>query len=287
MYCARHPEADARWECLRCRALHCDGCVRRIGTPPREVRACSHCDGMLRAFEVQVVPPAGTRIRELLARPFSATGLATIAVIAVVGGASDVPIPLLDVTVTGGYLTLLAGSYFNLVDHVASGHRGFPAPVETTGWPPGTLALRGLLLLLVAFAPFGLWLALDRGAENVKELFARNPATAVALLLLVQIWLTAALLAVLNTASGLAAFWPPALVAVVARAPGLFSRLVLLVVASGLACWGARRVVGTIVGALPFLSGFSLAAVTAIVLLAQGALVGGFVREHSEVYRTR
>lgn len=287
MYCARHPETDARWECLRCQALHCDACPRRLGTPPREVRACSHCDGMLRAVAVRVVPPLRARLRDLLARPFSPTGLVTIAVVGVIGAASDVPIPLLDLTLTLGYLTVLAGSYFNLVDHAGAGRPGFPAPVEATGWGAGTLALRGLLLALVVVLPFGVWLALDRGAENVAELFAKSPVTAVVLLVLAQAWLAAALLAVLASASGLAAFWPPALAAVVGRAPALYGRLVGLVIATGFLCWGARWLVEALVGSVPYLSGLLLAGVTAVVLFGQAALVGGFVHEHREVYGTR
>jgi hypothetical protein len=288
MYCARHSGTDAVWECLRCQALACDACVRLLGTPPREVKACSHCgDGLLRPLAVRRVAPLPERLGALLARPFGATGLVTIAVVAVLAAASDVPIPLIDVVFGAVYVTALAGTYFNVVDHVGTGHAGFPAPVEPSGWSTRTLAIRGLLLVLIAFLPFGLWLRLDRGAEDVGELFARHPWTALALLVLVLAWLTAALLAVLDAVSGLAAFWPPALASVVGRAPELYLKLFGLVLATSFVCWGARWLAAAALGGVPFLSGLALGAVTAAVLFCQAALVGGFVREHREVYATR
>jgi hypothetical protein len=263
--------------------LHCDACVRRVGTGPRTLAACAHCDGVLRPLQIETVPRAPEQLRDLLSRPLSAPALTVALVVATFGALSDMPLPVMDLAMGLVALIALGGTWFNAVDHVARGRPGFPAPVEVEGWATRTLAARGLLCLLVVTTPFGFWLAVNRGAEGVMELMDSRPLAACLLGGVALAWLTAALLAVLASISGLAAFWPPALVVVVARAPGLYLTLLAqIVVTSAVALLAAH-----LTGAIPYLSRFLASGLVSLILFAQAALVGGFVFRHREIYTVR
>jgi hypothetical protein len=287
VYCARHPAIDATRECSRCGVLHCEGCVRKVGTDRQAIAACAHCDGVLTPLAVRVVPPVREEARALLRRPFTPTGLVTAGSIGVVMGMSDLPVPLVDLAIGVVGLIALAASFFNVLEHVARGKPGFPAPAEVDGLTPATLASRGLLCLMVLAAPFAIWLARTRGAESVSELAAARPFVAILLGLLALGWLTAALVAMLLAGSGLAAFWPPALVRAVALDPASFARLYGLVAASSAAMVLLRLTFAFVAGAVPFVSTALVAAVTALAVFAQAALVGGFIHRHRESYPTR
>jgi hypothetical protein len=283
MHCVIHPTAEAVWDCSRCERLHCQACVRRVGTGPRWLSACAHCDGVLRPLQVERVPAAQELMRDLLARPLSPPALATALTVAIFGALSDIPWPVLDLAMAAVALIALAGTWFNAVDHIARGRPGFPAPVEADGWSPRTQATRGLLCVLVVATPFGLWLAANRGAEGLGDLLAARPLTGALIGAGSLTWLTAAVLAVLASISGLAAFWPPALVAVVARAP----RLYLLLLAQIVLTSAVALVAVPLAGHTPYLSRFLASGVASLVLFAQAALVGGFVRRHRELYSVR
>jgi hypothetical protein len=283
MQCANHPSAEARWDCARCETLHCDGCVRRVGTGARWLGACAHCDGVLRALQIETVPAVGDHLRDLLVRPLSPPGLTAALTVAIFAALSDIPWPIVDLTFGLVALIALSGTWFNAVDHIARGKRGFPAPVEADGWSTRTQATRGLLCLLVLTTPFGLWLGANRGAEGLMELLGTRPVTGGLIALVALAWLTAALLAVLVSVSGLGAFWPPALVAVVSRAPHLYLRLLAQVVVTS----AVVLLISRLTGHTPYLSSFLTAALGSLVLFAQAALVGGFVFRHRAVYSVR
>jgi hypothetical protein len=283
MRCANHSSVEALWDCARCETLHCDACVRRVGAPGRALAACGHCDGVLRPLLIERVPTAPEQLRDLLSRPFSAPGLTVALVVALFGALSDMPLPVIDLAMGLVALIALCGTWFNAVDHVARGKPGFPAPVEVDGWATRTLAARGLVCLLVVTTPFGLWLAASRGAEGVTELLDARPLTACLLGALALVWLTAALLAVLASISGLAAFWPPALVVVVARAPRLYLALLARIVLTSVVALLAAH----LTGAIPYLSRFLASGLVSLILFAQAALVGGFVFRHREMYAVR
>jgi hypothetical protein len=183
------------------------------------------------------------------------------------------------------HLALLA-TYFNVIDHVGRGKAGFPAPHEADGLPPSTLMARGLLCMMILCIPFALWLASTRVTDDLGALSAARPFTAVLLGLLALAWLTAGLLAMLVTVSGLAAFWPPALVRVVALDVASYGRLLALMVATTTAISLVRWLFG-LLPSVAFLSTFLLTAATAVAVFAQATLVGGFVHRHREVYTTR
>jgi len=287
VYCARHPAADAVWECARCGVLHCQGCVRRVGDERKSIAACAHCDGVLRRIEVRVVPPVSAETPALLGRVGAPAGLITAGVVGLCFGVSDVPLPVVDLLMAFLGLVVMSGTWFNVVDHVGRGKAGFPAPYEADGWPPATLASRGMLLMLLAFVPFGVWLAQVRGAESVGELIAARPGMAVLLGLLSLVWLTAAVLAMLVTVRGLAAYWPPVLVRVVALGPERYVRLLGVMVGTTAGIVLLRWLTWRVVSGVPFVSSFVLGVVTALAVFAQAALVGGFVHRHREVYTTR
>lgn len=286
MYCATHPNTDAVRDCSRCGALHCVDCVRWVGNGRKAIAACTRCDGVLRPLNVQVLVPAPAQARASLRRLFTPMGLVSAAAIGVIAGMSDIPIPIVDLIIGFTATLALAGTYFNLVDHVGSGKPGFPAPVEVAGWPFATLAVRGLLCVLVVCTPFGIWLGVDRGAEGVGELVAKHPVMGAGLGLFTLAWLTAALLAMLVTVSGLAAFWPPALARVVALDPQRYLRLLALMIGSTAAIALVRFLVGS-AGRVPFLSTLVVSALTAMALFGQATLVGAFVHRHRELYTTR
>lgn len=287
MYCARHPQLDATQECARCGALHCADCVRWVGGERRRIAACTHCDGVLRPLNVRLVAPAREEAADSLGRLFTPTGLVTTAVIGVLTALSDIPVPIFDLLVGLVGMLALAATYFDVVDHVGRGKSGFPAPVEADGWPFATLVMRGALCLLVVGTPFGIWFASARGAEDLGELARAHPFTAILLGLAALVWLTAGLLAMLVTVSGLAAFWPPALVRVVALDPQRYVRLLGLMVATTAALVLLRLLVHLAAGHVLFLSTFLLTATSTLGALAQATLVGAFVHRHRETYTTR
>jgi hypothetical protein len=100
-------------------------------------------------------------------------------------------------------------------------------------------------------------------------------------------WQTAAELAMLVTVRGLAAYWPPVLVRVVALGAERYLRLLGLMVGTTATIVLLRWLTWRLVAGVPFLSSFLLAAVTAVAVFAQAALVGGFIHRHREVYTTR
>ena len=287
MYCARHPATDALWECARCGALHCEGCVRRVGDERKSIAACAHCDGVLRRLDVRVVAPVGAEMPGLLGRVASPTALITAGVVGFLSGAATIPIPIADLLLGFLGLVVMSGTWFNVIDHVGRGKPGFPASVEADGWPPATLAVRGMLAMLLAFVPFGIWLGMVRGAESVGELVAARPGVAVLLGVVSLAWLTAATLAMLVTVRGLAAYWPPALVRVVALGPERYLRLLGVMVGTTVGVLIVRWLVGRVFGGVPFLGAFLVGAATALAVFAQAALVGGFVHRNREVYTTR
>jgi hypothetical protein len=260
-----------------------------VGNERTSIPACSKCDGVLRPLVVRTVTVSAGAAegRELLTRrprPLTRQGLLTTAIIAALGALADLPIPLLDLAFGAAYLIALAGTYFTLVDHVAHGRAGFPAPVEASTLSSRPLTMRGLLAMLAVFAPVGLWWRWNPGAESVAELLAARPLVSAVIVPVALAWLTAALLAIVSSESGLAAFWPPALVQVVRYAPRAFVGLWGQVALTSLLCWGARGLAAVALGRIPVVAGFSVGAATALCLFGQAALVGGFLGRHREVY---
>jgi hypothetical protein len=246
-----------------------------------------HCDGVLTRLQVEIVAPVAGRTADLLARAVSRPALAAAVVVGALAGVAALPLPIIDLTMTALAAVALAGTYFNAVDHVARGKAGFPAPAEADGWAERTLAVRGLLCLLVAVVPFGLWLAVNPGAESTAELAAARPVTAALLIALSQAWLAAALLAVLASVSGLAAFWPPALVVVIQRAPGRYLQLLALMAGTSLVAAAVVLVAARTTAGVPVLSAFVAATLASVAAFAQATLVGGFVHRHRELYAVR
>lgn len=288
MYCARHPATDAVRECARCGVLHCDACVRRVGEGRRAIAACVHCDGVLRTLDVRTVAPARQEAEGLARLPFTPTGLVTAGAVGLVSSLSAIPVPLVDLALGLLVQLMIAGTWYNVIDHVSRGKAGFPAPVEADGLAVGTLVTRGMLCLLLVFFPFGIWLSLSRGAGSVGELAAAHPAIAVALGLLGMAWLAAALLAMVVTGSSLGAYWPPVLVRTVALGPERYLRLLGLLLGSTAAIVLVRLVLEPVLARIPAVVSWGLVGtLTALAAFAQAALIGGYIRRHREVYTTR
>jgi hypothetical protein len=267
--------------------LHCDGCVRWLGGERARIAACTRCDGMLRPLDVRPVVAAKAALRDEAVRVLSRPGLSSAAVVALLGGLSDVPLPLIDWLLALGCWTTLAGTYFHLVDHVACGRTGFPAPVEADSWPWPTLVQRAMLALLAFSTPVLLWLAANPSAESLGELAQARPVRAAFLLLLGQSWALVGAVASVASSSGLATFWPPALAIVLARAPRAWLRLAPVLTGLTLACLTGRWLVGRLLGDLPFVTSFARTLLTALLLFFQAAVLGAFIWQHRERYSPR
>jgi hypothetical protein len=273
VYCARHADIDAGWECLRCGSLHCPSCVRRVGERV-QIAACSHCDGVLRSLDVQTIVPAATAIPRLLARLRTGEALAMVVVVGLLSGLAALPLPIIELML--GLLALLctAATYVNVADHLARGRTGFPAPVQADGdeWLP--FLQRGALVLLILATPLGLWLGANRGAENLWELITSRPGFALFLWMLACCWFSAALIAMLAGETALLAFWPPALTLTVMRSPRSFVLLALLMAVSGALTVGLHELLVRGLRPWPFVGGM-LAGVTAAAMAFAQALVAG------------
>jgi hypothetical protein len=284
MYCARHPKVEAVAECLRCQQLHCKGCVRQLGNEHGNehvtIGACAHCDGVVRALDLRVPRSLRAQAQDLLARLATGRALLIIGVIGLLGALSDLPLPVASLPLLFAYLAAVASTYYNVVDHVAGGKAGFPAPVAPDAWSPMTPVLRGLVLLIVVLTPFAIWHTVNPTYDSIPQLFESRPGFGLALVVVAIFWGTAAVLATLDNVHGLAAFWPPALGSVIVRAPWLYLGLVLQVGLTSLLAWTLRSLLLRATGGMPFISGFVVAATTAVVLFAQAALLGGVVQRN-------
>lgn len=284
MYCARHPERDAPWECLRCQTLHCEECVRRVEIGKGQGRfasACSHCDGLLRRA-AEIVPSEREEQRTLALLPLSPVGLRTTSVVAVLGAGSDIPFPVIDLAFGALYLTALAGTAWHLVEHVARGRPGFPAPVEASGPSPLEQAKAGLTCVLALFFPFGIWWGAHRGAETVGEVFAAHPSQAAFLIALVAVYGPAAILASVVYGGALGAMWPPGWVRVAVRTGRLYLEVTGRLALAAVAFWALRWLAALALGRVPVLGSFAVSALGTLIVFAAAASIGGFLRRHRD-----
>ncbi|HEY2743116.1 MAG TPA: hypothetical protein VGL86_00775 [Polyangia bacterium] len=273
MVCESHRTAPAARQCTRCQRLWCALCVKQLTIGGKLLEVCVKCGGRLQEPTVLPAPP-DYDLAELLRRPFSADGLITAAAIALPGALRFIP-------GFGGLLQLIyyaavAAYYFQIIGYVGSGGQGLPGPSDA-GDTQGALfftALRGQLCIAVGLAPFLLWhyLAHDAGGAPI----------ALATLVAGMTYLPAVLIAVVLTDSTLGALYPVAWVQIIARAPRSYALLVGIFALSIVAFFGITLLAAAAAGFIPILGAWLVATVANLMLFAQAALVGGFLRRHAQ-----
>jgi hypothetical protein len=280
MRCSAHGEREATRQCTRCQRLFCDGCVKRVKAGTGVLESCPVCSGLLKVAAI-TVPPLRAQLADVLARPFSKEGLVTALALAFAYWLS-VWLPIVGPLFLYGYLAGLVAYYFQIIDHVGRDRAGLPGPADTVEDVPHVLGLllRGFICALLGTVPLLLWLHLARhdAPTDPRTLFA----TVLGLLLVGQIYMPAALLAIVLTDSTLGALYPVAWLRIIARAPASYAQLVVLYIASilvGGAIWIGG---GLVLDRLPLVGGLLTAMVHNLLLFSQAALVGGFLRRNAD-----
>lgn len=265
MVCVTHPAVDATLVCTRCGRWHCDACARPLldaadrGGP----RGCCRCDGLLKVAEVRREPDT---LVQLLRRPLNSEGAMTLGALAV---------PTLAVWFGGFigafclllYAGLLAGYYYQTVEHVARGEEGLPFSVEAMTWDDiaGRL-LRGVASLFIAVLPALLWRS-----------FVGEPLAAQVLLLALGIaCVPVSILAGVIGRSFWNVVWPPLWWQIVRVAPRSYARLLGVFLAAAVV-WGVSLALLLALLPLPV-------AMLANNLFAvwQASLLGGFLQREAE-----
>lgn len=267
--CANHPAVAEAHRCTHCDALWCHACVRSVTVAGRVVcPACGHA--VARAAPMLT---AEHSVRDAVRRVASVEGITTAGGFAVAYMlARWVPVFAIF------YLSALVAYYFTIIHHVGDGHGGLPGPSDAAeDWlEVGGFALRGVLCVLLGVLPVaGWWLA-------TREL--PSAATTAALAVAAQLYMPAAVLAVTLSGNGLAVAWPPAWIAIIARAPRAYARFVGLWIGS--LAVGALVCIATLelLGDAMFLGAWLAATVWALYWFAQAGLVGNFMRANAQAF---
>lgn len=272
MVCGSHPRATATRQCTRCRRLWCQLCVKQLTVRGKLLELCARCNAPL-ADPTDAAPAPPPDYAELVRRPFSVDGLITAAAIALPMALGFVP-GFGDLLKLAGYAALVA-YYFQTIAFVGEGGDGLPGPsdVGDTAVQMLRTVLKGWLCIIVGTAPYLLWHFLGHDAGGAP--------VALALLVAGMTYLPAVLIAVVLTGSTLGALYPIAWVQIIARAPSSYARLVGIFALSIVAFAGATLVVTLAAGFIPLVGSWIVGTIENLLLFAQAALVGGFLRRHA------
>lgn len=279
MECARHKGADAWRECPSCVRYFCDGCVRKVKAGSGHLEICPDCGGVLRVAAATVLT-GNADLRDLLRRPFSQAGLTTALALAIPALLRDV-VPVVGWIFAPVYLAGLASYYFLTIDHIGQGRKGLPTPSDRDfdWWETAMMAIRGLACILVGAAPFLIYASRCLAAGQPP-----SPPVIRGLIALGLCYAPAAITAVVVSNTTRAAFWPPAWLKVMGAAPALYARLVGLFFVAALAWVAGAWVAERLFGWLPIVGSLLVPAVSALLLIAQASLVGGFLRRNAEQF---
>ncbi len=273
MVCVSHRRAPAARQCTRCQRLWCALCVKQLNVGGKLLEVCAKCGGRLQEPTVLPAPP-DFDAAQLLARPFSVDGLVTAAAIALPGALGFIP-------GFGGLLQLIyyaavVAYYFQIIGFVGDGGEGLPGPSDAGDTPLALFftALRGELCIVVGTAPYLVWhfVGHDLGGAPV----------ALGLLVAGMTYLPAVLIAVVLTGSTLGALYPVAWVQIIARAPRSYALLVGIFTLSIVAFFGITFLAAAAAGFIPVIGTWLVGTVANLLLFAQAALVGGFLRRHAQ-----
>jgi hypothetical protein len=274
MACAAHPDTEAFHECTRCGLWHCEACLKPIPTPGRSepILACPRCDGLVRVAMVRVAPPRDD-VLDLVRRPFAGEGLLTMLALAVPCALTVVPVGFFQLFMTFLWLGCLSAYYFQTVDHVGRGLAGLPFSAEPVTRSQAARALgRGLLCFGVAFGPMIFSLAALPGERALAILLGVYGIACA----------PAAILSVAITRSALNGIWPLMWARLIARAPAAYLRLVGLFAASSVAIFILSGVLVPLLARIPVVGPLLAAMVVGPLVIAQAALIGGFLRRNAD-----
>lgn len=273
MGCESHPRATATRQCTRCRRLWCPLCVKQLTVRGKLLELCTRCNAPLGEPSAEAGPPAPPDYAELVRRPFTTDGIITATAIALFLALGWVP-GFGDLLKLAGYAALVA-YYFQIIGFVGDGHDGLPGPSDAGDTPVAMLrtVLRGWLCIIVGTLPYLLWHLVGHDAGGAP----------VALVVLVagMTYLPAVIIAVVLTGSTLGAVYPVAWAQIIARAPSSYARLVGIFALSILALAGATLVASLAAGFIPLVGAWIVGTMEILLLFAQAALVGGFLRRHA------
>lgn len=262
--CANHPEVAESYRCTSCDKRLCATCVR----PVAHRVVCADCGHA--AHKAAPIHDRGP-LAEVIDRVFSVEGLTTSTAFAICYAMSHYMFVFGII-----YVGTLVAYYFTVVHHVGGNNDGLPAPSDANvDWMDlvGS-ALRGLVCCAVAVLPLIVY------ASATKRL---PPTETILFLLLVgQLVMPAAVLAVAFSNSTIDAVWPGAWFAVIARAPSAYIRF--------LGLWFIAVAIGIVVSVVlePLTGGplgmFIAAGVLNLYWFAHAVTVGDFIRRNAEAF---
>jgi len=279
MSCAGHEDVAETHACSHCGKLWCGACIIPLRTTHRA--SCPEC-GHLVVASAPALDGVG-KLEDALGRVRSMEGLTTAAAFAIGFGLSRYIGILLF-----AYVAAVVGYYFHIVRYVGDGHAGMPGPSDAVdSWGETFLtALTGLLCVLVGVLPQLIYLIAYHDQPD-------SLAGRLALAVIGQLYMPAALLAATLTNRPLAVAWPPAWIAIISRSPIRYARFAALWVASVAVIIAVIAVTAPIVdGSMSLemtrtapLATWGIGAAVAafiwnVVIFGQAVLVGLYLREN-------
>ncbi len=264
MRCKGHGAVEATRQCTACFAGWCGQCAQTVGRR----QACPACGHVLVTADAEVKGVTAL-LRDAQQRVVSLEGLSTI-------GAMAAFYALLSFSrfAIFFYLSTLAIYYFAIVRHVGEGKDGMPGPSDDELGKTISFAFRGVFCAVIAFAPALAYVVFSDDGD---------PATLIALVLVGQTYLPAAVIAIALSNHTLAALWPVAWFQVIARAPSSYLRFVVLWIGSLAVGIGLQLVTMSVLD-YNVIGFFAQAALWTGFWFAQAVLVGHYLRENRSAY---
>jgi hypothetical protein len=263
MACSRHPATAERYLCATCEARWCAACVRSVTIAGR--LACAAC-----GHAVERTAPtlrAADSVLDAIQRVVSVEAATTAAAFAVFYMLARWVVAL-------GifYASALVSYYFAIIHHVGDDKDGLPGQSDVTeDWVENLgFAARGVLCAGLGALPLLGWLLVTHDLPHGAGL--------IALVALGQLYMPAALLAVVFSGAGLAAAWPPAWVRVIARAPAAYVQFVGLWLGSVAVGAALCAVTLALFGDAMLIGAWLAATLWSLYWFAQACLVGNFLR---------
>ena len=282
MPCVVHPDVEAPWECVRCGATLCEGCVRYLtsGMSVQRVPGCSRCGSVLRPARRTLAPPM-VELRELVKRPFSAEGLLTAGALAVPATLAWVQSGHIALVFRAIYMATLSGYYFQTVDHVGRGAAGLPFSADSVFDKASMLKAlsRGLVCFGIGFGPMLFWRTAVPDVSPLADL-----VSSLVWLLAGLVWMPAVVISTVLGNGALAGAWPINWVRVIRSAPVSYARFTGLFVGTVVAGLGLFAALHETIGRIPVLGDFLAGMALTLAAILQAVIIGGFLRRNAEEF---
>lgn len=280
MFCARHPEVAAEWECLRCGAWSCEGCLSHLASAvsTQRIPACGSCGGVARRAPRVVLAPIDDD-RALVRRPLTGEALLTAFAFAIPAALTDL-VPLRAAVLFAiAFTASLSGYYLQTIDHVGRGEEGLPFNSRSVydRWTIAKALARGFVCVAVGYGPLIVWRCFVPVDEPALDLLFSLIWLAFGLALM-----PAAVLGVVLGNGALSGAWPLNWARIIRHAPGPYLRLCGVFAATVAVGGAALGIVVAIFGGIPVLGRLAAGMVLALAVMLQATMVGGFLRRHAE-----